>query len=333
MSNLKPLILACLAGVLATGALLSASCGGTPAYKPSGLPERIAYASDSDKSVHIYTIKPDGTDIQPTSSDNRTNDGQPAWSPDGTKIAFISNQSSKYEVWTMNSDGSGRMRLTDLKSRSNTPRWSPDGAKIAFISQITSAGSVISVEIFAMNSDGSGLQQLTESPQEVAAVGQAGGNEHATGIIGWNSVPTWSPDGSKILFGSNRDGDGSIPVLYTMNADGSDQRKFGLFADVDGSQPDWSWATNKIVWVRGSAAKGDIWVMDGGSPFPLLTAKKLTDNIDNNLNPTWSPDGRQIAYVCDANSNVDIYSMNADGANTRRLTYEKSAEGYPAWRP
>jgi Tol biopolymer transport system component len=333
MSNLKPFILACLAGMLVSGGLLSASCSATTAYKPSGLPELIAFTSDRDKVGRIYTVKPDGTDAQATSSDNRTNDGLPGWSPDGAKMAFSSNQSGKYEIWTMNSDGSDRRRLTDLKSFSFMPKWSPDGAKIAFVSQITPAGGSRSVEIFAMNSDGSGLQQLTESIDLEAAGGQAGGHDHAAEITGWNSVPAWSPDGAKILFGSNRDGDGSIPVIYIMNADGSNQRKFGLFADVDGSQPDWSWATNKIVFVRGSAAKGDIWVMDGGSPFPLLTAKKLTDNIDNNGNPAWSPDGRQIAYVCDANSNTDIYIMNADGSNARRLTYEKSAEGYPAWRP
>jgi len=327
MSNLKPFIFACLSGLLIISGLLSASCSGATAYKPSGLPERIAYASDSDKSVHIYTIKSDGTDIQATSSDNHTNDGMPAWSPDGTKIAFISNQSDKYEVWTMNSDGSGRKRLTGLKFLSSLPRWSPDGSKVVFSSQVTAADGNRSVEIFVMNSDGSGLQQITDSSALAAQAGQPAAKNY------WNSVPAWSPDGSKILFGSNREGDGVTPVLYTMNIDGSGQRKFGLFADVDGTQPDWSWATNEIVFVRGSAAKADIWVMDGGSPFPLLTAKKLTDNIDDNTGPVWSPDGKQIAFNSDTNSNKDIYIMNADGSNVRRLTSDRANDGFPSWRP
>ena len=327
MSNLKLFVFACLAGTLATGGLLSLSCSAAPAFKPSGLPERIAYASDSDGCVHIYTIKPDGTDIQPTSSDNRTNDGMPAWSPDGTKIAFISNQSDKYEVWTMNSDGSGRKRLTDLKLLSSLPRCSPDGSKIVFSSQITGADGHRYVEIFVMNSDGTGLQQITDSTIIAAQAEKPGDRTY------WNSVPTWSPDGSKILFGSNREGDGVTPVLYTMNPDGSGQGKFGLFADVDGAQPDWSPATGKIVYVRGSAAKGDIWVMDGYSPFPLLTAKKLTDNIDNNTAPVWSPDGKEIAFNSDAGNNKDIYIMNADGSNSRRLTTDKANDGFPSWRP
>jgi len=333
MSNLKPFILACLAGMLAAAALLSAACSGATAYRPSGLPERIAFASDRDKSVHIYTIKPDGADIQATSSDNRTTDMLPAWSPNGAKIAFSSNQSGKYEIWEMNSDGSGRTRLTDLKTRSSMPRWSPDGSRIVFSGQVINSEGIAYVEIFVMNSDGSGLQQITDSTAFAEQAGNAGASTHAEERSYWNSVPAWSPDGSKILFGSNRGGDGITPVLYTMNADGSVQAKLGLFSDVDGTQPDWSPATGKIVCVRGSVAKGDIWVMDGGSPFPLLTAKKLTDNIDNNSSPVWSPDGRQIAFFSDTDGNKDIYIMNADGTNLRRLTYEKSSEGFPSWRP
>jgi len=324
MSNLKPCIFACLAGITAAGGMLSASCSGITAYQPSGLPERIAFTSDRDKAAHIFTIKPDGTDIQATSTDNRTNDGLPAWSPDGTKIAFTSSQSDKYEIWTMNNDGSGRVRLTDLKSLSNMPRWSPDGSKIVFISQVMAAGGIPSIQIFVMNSDGSGLQQLT-----AADILPSGSEGRAV----WNSVPAWSPDSSKIIFSSNRDGDGSTTVLYTMNADGSDQRKFGLSTDVDGSQPDWSPVNNKIVWARGSAARADIWVMDAGLPMPLLSAKKLTDNIDNNTNPVWSPNGKQIAFASDAGGNQDVYIMNADGSNVRRLTYDKAKDGFPAWRP
>jgi len=227
----------------------------------------------------------------------------------------------------MNADGSGRKRLTDLKSLISLPRWSPDGSKIVFSGQVAAAGGHRFVEIFVMNADGSGLLQLTDG----AKLALQSGNEEERNY--WNGVPTWSPDGSKILFGSNRDGDGSTPVLYTMNVDGSGQGKFGLFADVDGSQPDWSWTTNKIVFVRGSAAKADIWVMDGGSPFPLLTAKKLTDNIDNNSGPVWSPDGRQIAFNSDAGNNRDVHIMNADGSNSRRLTTDMANDGDPTWRP
>lgn len=117
-----------------------------------------------------------------------------------------------------------------------------------------------------------------------------------------------------------------------MNADGSGQQKFGFIFPVDGTQPDWSPVTNKIVFVRGSAAKGEIWVMDAGSPFPGWTARKITNNIDNNNSPAWSSDGKQIAFVSDTYGNDNIFIMNADGSDVRRVTYGKSNDHHPSWR-
>ncbi|MCX5993402.1 MAG: DPP IV N-terminal domain-containing protein [Chloroflexi bacterium] len=330
MSNFKLFKFLCLTGLLALAISSSAACTGpATGYKPSGLPGSIAFASDRDKNIHIYTINPDGSDVLPTSDDNRTVDGLPRWSPDGSKMVFSSNQSGNYQIWSMSADGSDRKRLSDLKGRSALPRWSPDGSKIVFTSEVLNAAGDKDLEIFVMNSDGSGVQQLTVSPA-VAAVGGAGHSENER--MAWNSVPAWSPDSSKILFSSNRDGDAVTPILYIMNSDGSDQKKFGLFVTVDGSEPDWSPVTNKIVCVRGTAAKGDIWVMDASSPLPTLTARKITENIDDNRSPVWSPDGKQIAYVSDVNGNRDVYIMNADGAGVRRLTYGKSNNISPAWR-
>jgi len=329
MPDFKLFMSLCLTGLLAAAVLSSAACTGpATGYKPSVLPGLVAFASDRDKSIHIHTINPDGTDVRSTSDDNRTIDGLPRWSPDGSRIVFSSNQSGNYQIWSMNADGSDRKRLTDLKGRSALPRWSPDGSKIVFTSEVRDAEGSTSLEIFVMNSDGGGVQQLTSPAQ--AAVGGAGHSESEK--MAWNSVPAWSPDGSRIIFASNREGDGVTPTLYTMNPDGSDQKKFGLIVAVDGSEPDWSPVTNKIACVRGTAAKGDIWVMDASSPFPTLTARKITENMDDNRSPVWSPDGKQAAFVSDANGNKDIYIMNADGTNIRRLTYGKSNNISPAWR-
>ncbi len=190
-------------------------------------------------------------------------------------------------------------------------------------------GAETSYEIFVINADGSGMKQLTDSTTWNSGSNASGENER----LGWNSAPTWSPDSSKILFASNRNSSSISPILYTMNADGTDQKKFGLLFDVDGTDANWSPVTNQIVFVRGSAAKGDIWVMDGGSPFPLLTAKKLTSNLDNNATPVWSPDGKQIAYVSDTYGKDNIFIMNADGTGMHRLTYSQSNnDRNPAWR-
>jgi TolB protein len=335
MPNFKPHKLLCLIGLLALSATSLFACASPAAiYQPSGLPELVAFSSDRDGIIHIYTVDTGGTDLKPLSTDNRTVDGTPDWSPDGKRIAFTSNESFNYQIWSMNADGSDRGILSDVKGRSALPRWSPDGKRIAFVSQVITEEGIYNLEIFVMNSDGTGVRQLTdtiagEKHEEPASQAEARDHSHRAG---WNSAPAWSPDGSKILFASNRDENAVSPMLYTMNPDGSDQKKFGLIVAVDGSEPDWSPVTNKIAWVRGTAAKGDIWVTDASSPFPLLTARKITDNINDNRNPVWSPDGKQIAFVSDANGNKDIYLMNADGSNIRRLTYGKSNNISPTWR-
>ncbi|MGA2367346.1 MAG: DPP IV N-terminal domain-containing protein [Dehalococcoidia bacterium] len=330
MINSKPVIIACLISLVALSSLFLVSCFRPAAnYKPSGLPSLIAFASDRDVTPHIFTIKPDGSDVRATSNDNYTVDGLPAWSPDGKKIAFASDQSDDYEIWTMNEDGSGRQKVSNRYGWDGMPRWSPDGSKIAFVSEVHDKVGDTSYEIFVINADGSGMKQLTDS----TTWGTVNNTSDETKILGWNSAPTWSPDSSKILFASNRDSSSISPILYIMNADGTDQKKFGLFFNVDGTGPNWSPVTNQIVFIRGSAAKGDIWVMDGSSPFPLLNAKKLTTNLDNNYGPVWSPDGKQIAYASDTYGKDNIFIMNADGTGVQRLTYSQSNnDRNPAWR-
>ena len=328
MSTSKPFILACLAGLLAAPALLLTSCS-TATYNPSGLPALIAYNSDANRAMHIYTVRPDGTDTRLTNSDNATSDSLPRWSPDGKLIAFVSNQSDDYEIWTMSEDGSGRRKLTGRQGIDVRPHWSPDGSQIALAGRCVAASGESTIEIFVLNADGSGLKQLTDT----TLWPQASGPHTEENARTWgNGEPTWSRDGSKILFSTNRDGDGSKPFFYTMKADGSQQNKLNWPFDTEGAEPDWSPVTNQIVFARGSAAKCDIWVMDGGSPFPGLTARQITKDIDNNRSPVWSPDGRQIAFVSDKYGNDDIFIMDADGSNVRRLTSDKSNDNYPSWR-
>jgi len=335
MPNFKLHKVLCLIGLLALTVSSFLGCTGPVIeYKPSGAASLIAFTTDRDQLPQIYTVNPDGADVRPLSSDNQTADGTPRWSPDGSKIAFSSNRSGDYEIWVMNADGSERQRLTRRSGLDALPSWSPDGAKIVFVGEVRDAENASNYEIFIINSDGSDPRQMTHTmslKKHAESASEEAGHSHHHDTA-WNSVPTWSPDGSLILFSSNRDSEGVTPILYTMNPDGSDQKKFGLFFDVDGSEPNWSPVTNKIVWTRGTAAKGDIWVMDASSPFPLLTARKITDNIDDNRSPVWSPDGKQIAFVSNANGNKDIYVMNADGTNLHRLTYGKSNNVNPAWR-
>ena len=93
-------------------------------------------------------------------TNNAAFDSEPAWSPDGAKIAFISERDGNFEIYVMNANGSGQTNLTNNAAYDSQPAWSPDGAKIAFTSERDGNG-----ETYVMNADGSGQTNLTNYPR------------------------------------------------------------------------------------------------------------------------------------------------------------------------
>lgn len=248
-------------------------------------------------------------------TDDDTEDYDPAWSPDGSKIAFTSWRDMIYGIDVVNADGSGRIRLTDGQAYHGQPTWSPDGSKIAFAS-----GGYQSNNIYVMNADGSGPRQIT---RDVFSA------EH----------PTWSPDGSKIAFISFRNKEDDTR-LYVVDADGSSRPRV-VISPGSSYAPSWSPDGHRIAYLSRTGDDSSIHLVNAdGSERTLLYERAVWAESPRYLNsPTWSPDGNRLAFVAGirrpdgGNTYSDIHTINIDGSGLTRLTDRSGDDASPSWHP
>ena len=216
------------------------------------------------------------------------------------KIAYAGYDSTSYNIWVMNADGSGRTYLTSSLDWETDPTFSPDGSKIAYTRGETTNAN----DIWVMNANGTGQTNLTPGS-------------------GQDGEATWSPDGSKIAFESTRGGDWDI---WVMNADGSGQTNLTP-GPVDEGDPTWSPDGSKIAYGSYPLNNAEIFVMNAdGSGQTNLTQSPSIDT-----SPAWSPDGSKIAYG--TLHPWQVYVMNADGSGQTNVSRNSYTDSFPAWSP
>lgn len=191
-------------------------------------------------------------------------DWNAVWSPDGTKIAFVSQRSGSNNIWIMNTDGTNQIQLTKMKN-AYSPSWSPDGTKIAF---------AYLGNIWTVNIDGTGLTQLTNSPS-------------------WEGAPSYSPDGTRIAFHSSV---GDSLDIFVINVYGTDRVQLTDHPAADGA-PSWSPDGTKIAFHSTRNGNDNIWIMNAdGTDQMQLTTNDEGKGSWNTMPPSWSPDGNRIAF-------------------------------------
>ena len=142
----------------------------------------------------------------------------------------------------------------------------------------------------------------------------------------FDSSPAWSPDGRRIAFESERDGNDEI---YVMNADGSGVARLTVNDAIDGS-PAWSPDGQRIAFDSLRDDNFEVYLMNADGSG----VTRLTNNDARDWHPVWSPDGRRIAFESNRDGNAEIYLMNPDGSGVVRLTYNGAADWVsPAWSP
>lgn len=236
-----------------TGRQVLANDAAAPAWSADG--KQVAFVRGSD----IYTMNSDGSNQTPITSNGR----DPSWSPDGSRLTF-SAESTPFlfgDIYTVEADGTGRTNITNSPYDLDvTPVWSPKGDKIAFSSQVSSEGTPLG-QIYLVNPDGTGRVQvpapiplnfdpdwspdakqlaITEGHGPIALSGivvtNVNGSGRTTLVPGGDAPdsvggaqPAWSPDGTKLVFGSDPAG-----FIETINRDGT-----GLVRLTEGDRPDW----------------------------------------------------------------------------------------------
>jgi len=259
---------------------------------------RILFERDDGRGISIYEIAPDGTGLNNLTRSQGSRDLHPSWSPDGRRIAFVSDRTPA-GLYVMNADGSGMQALTKADPVEAYPAWSPDGSRIAVVS---SRGG--EYDIWVVASDGSNPVQITSFGAE---------------------APAWTPDGKGIAYTDLSVGAIGLVIL---NGKQRYQITFPPTGGVD-EAPAWAPDGSALAFVRATdSTTRHLYVLAAGDTVP----KAITDfPVGSDWTPAWAPTGHQLVFAHDVNDDYDLYTIAEDGGGIQPLTGGPGLDFRPSW--
>jgi WD40 repeat protein len=301
--------------------------GATASVRPNANGVIWFRVGGGDGPSFVYEVQPDGSDQRLVFGSQPPRFSQIAWSPDGTRIAFVDPVVGRRGIYVANPDGSDARRLTNGVN-DGWPSWSPDGMRIAFSStrydlsiETCEPGADVQcpTDVYTVDADGEDITRLAADP--VA-----------------DYQPEWSPDGSRIAF--VRAFNGTATAIYAMDADGTDVRPVSSHRGGSDFSPSWSPDGTQVVFAAVRNEDWGIYVVnaDGSEEHRLLGGSGAWHAED----PVWSPDGNLIAFVGNPSTpdyapDDAVYVMQPDGSAIERLSSRDldsyGVAGDIAWRP
>jgi len=267
--------------------------------EPGVFSTRIAYVARFPQRFELHVADADGFNSQFILA-HREPIISPAWSPDGTRIAYVSFEQGRSMVFVHNLVDGTRRVLSAYDGINSAPAWSPDGKKLALALSKDGVS-----QIYVMDADGSGLVRLTNS----------------TAI---DTEASFSPDGKYILFTSDR---GGSPQIYRMSASGTNVERM-TFEGSYNVTPRYSPDGKSFAYIQRNQGRYTLALMDLGTRQSVMLSDSSLDG-----SPAFAPNGRLILYASIVGGRGILAAVSSDGRIKQKISASALDVREPAWGP